>query len=102
MQTIKDKVEGDLLVSEEICLTGMVTGSISVAETGRLEMRGMCCKSLVVQKGGQATIHGMVNGDVVNRGGDVSIFGMVGGGVIDDDGGSTKVDSAAMIKKGRA
>ena len=59
MKTINNIILGDLVVSEEICLAGVVTGSITVTATGKLELRGICSKNLVIEKGGWAKIYGV-------------------------------------------
>lgn len=89
MKTI-NIVEGDLVVSDEVCLTGVVTGGITVTANGQLELRGVCCKNLVIEKEGRATIYGVVNGDVENRGGELSIFGVINGRILVDRGHTEK------------
>jgi hypothetical protein len=86
MKTIKNIVEGDLVVSEEICVTGVVTGGVTVTATGQLELRGVCCKNFVIEKGGRAKIYGVVSGDLSNLGGELSIFGVVSGRISSDRG----------------
>ena len=90
MKTIKNIIEGDLVVSEEICLTGVVTGGITVTATGQLELRGVCCKNFVIEKGGRAKIYGVVSGDLLNLGGELSIFGVVSGRISTDRGHAEK------------
>jgi hypothetical protein len=86
--------EGDLVVSDETCLTGVVTGNITVTATGKLELRGVCCKNLVIDKGGTAKVYGVVNGDVANRGGELSILGVIVGRIVT---GSAHTEKSSMV-----
>lgn len=95
MKTI-NIVEGDLVVSDKTCLIGVVTGGITVTATGRLELRGVCCKNLVIEKNGHARIFGVVNGDVANRGGELSVFGVINGCIVTDSD-YTKKSPAVVV-----
>jgi hypothetical protein len=90
MRTINNIIQGDLVISEEICLAGIVTGSVTVTATGKLELRGVCSKNLVIEKGGRAKIYGVVSGDVSNLGGELSIIGVVSGNISTDRGHAAK------------
>ncbi|MFT3801032.1 MAG: hypothetical protein QM766_07410 [Burkholderiaceae bacterium] len=81
MRTESGLINGDLVVSEEVRLTGLVAGSILVVDGGVLNLHGMCAGSLTVNRGGRALVVGMVRGDVIKNGGEVEIKGMVGGAV---------------------
>lgn len=91
------KIEGDLEVSEEFRLHGMVTGTITVLTGGLLELHGMCVGDLLLAEGSTVVLNGMVMGDVTNDGGDLSIFGMIEGG-LNRLGGTTSIDQKAVIK----
>ena len=95
MKTI-NIVEGDLVVSDETCLIGVVTGGVTVTATGQLELRGVCCKNLVIEKNGRAKIFGVVSGDVANRGGELSVFGVINGRIVTDSGHSEKSPVAVV------
>ena len=96
MKTIVSKIEGDFTVAEDIVLQGMVTGNITVARGGSLNLQGLCCKSLFVESGGDATIRGTVNADVVNRGGTVTIHDIVNGAVREESG-ETHIAAGAVV-----
>jgi hypothetical protein len=97
MKTIKHIVEGDLIVSEEICLTGIVTGGITVTATGQLELHGVCCKHFVIEKGGRAKIYGVVSGNLSNLGGELSIFGIVSGRIFS---GRSQAENCGVVMAG--
>jgi hypothetical protein len=73
------KVEGDLLVTENLDLHGMVTRNVTVANGATLLLHGMICGDLVLEKGGNVDLFGTVGGDVTNHGGILRIYGVVSG-----------------------
>jgi cytoskeletal protein CcmA (bactofilin family) len=79
METITDKIEGDLLVTEMLNIRGMVTGSVTVTSNGTLNLYGMICGNLILEPNSNTVVHGMVNGNVLNQGGFLSVLGRVVG-----------------------
>jgi len=70
-----------------------------VVQGGTLTVVGMLYGDLAVEKGGQAIIRGIVNGNVVNLGGDLKVYGHVTGSVT-KRGGNTLIDPTAPIDGG--
>jgi cytoskeletal protein CcmA (bactofilin family) len=96
LRTERGQIEGDVYLTDELVLHGMVVGDLTVAATAVLHLHGMCTGNLVVERGGRAEVPGMVVKDVVNRGGDVDISGMVNGSVR-EEAGRTFVRPGAVI-----
>jgi len=85
VQPYGDKIEGNLLVSEDLKINGVVAGNIVVASGASLHLCGMCAGNVVIEKGASASITGFVRGDVINRG-TIEIYGMVQGNVRSKEG----------------
>ena len=81
MEPITKKIDGDLTVSEELTMLGMVTGNIIVLKGGVLDFQGTCNKDLILEEGSKVYLGGLVNGYVHT-----------------DDRGKTVVDPGAKIK----
>ena len=96
MRTERGKTEGDIELSDELVLHGMLVGNLTVTATGVLRLHGMCTGSVFVEPGGRAQLLGMVVKDVVNRGGQVEVTGMVNG-TVRDEGGHTLVRPGAVV-----
>ena len=95
MNIIRDRVQGDLTVSTDTELSGMITGNLT-AKHGNLVLTGMVCRDLYVEGDATVELRGMVNGKVVNRGGKLHVYGMVSGHV-SELAGETTVEPAAKI-----
>jgi hypothetical protein len=67
----------DFTVTEDVEITGLITGSVIVPPGKLLVLRGMVTGDVVVQKGAQATIYGMISGTLTNQGGIVRVAGQV-------------------------
>jgi len=74
-------VVGDLLIETGMILTGIVLGSVTVANEGDLVLRGTIGKDLIVLEGGRAKITGVVGRDIINQGGFILVDGLVLGRV---------------------
>lgn len=70
MITAHGKLEGDIEISCELKLHGMITGNAIVKKGGVLHLHGMVCRDVIVEPGGIANIVGMICGDAINKGGD--------------------------------
>lgn len=93
------KHEGDLLLSEDLALHGMVTGNLTVHAQAKLLLHGMCCGNLIIAKDGVAEVFGTVVGSIINEGGTVFVAGTVQG-FITTTSGTTDVDPNARVGGG--
>src|SRR5690606_13677957 len=98
MNTIRETHTGTLVVDEPYEIRGIIVGDIVVKAGGSLSHYGMCTKSVTIEEGGEATIHGMVNGDIINVGGTLAIFGLILGTLF-ERGAKTTVSNAAKVGK---
>ena len=94
MKTENGKVEGDLLVSEDLNMNGMVTGNITVSNGASLKLNGMCLNNVIVEKSSHAEINGMINGDLINNGGSLDVHGSINGDINSFSGESNVSHSA--------
>lgn len=94
----RGKIEGDLVLSEELQLYGMITGTISAGAGSVLWLHGMCCGDLVLGQGAEVQLYGTCAGHVFNRGGVLSVYGVVGGDIDTTNGGQTWTDEKAVVK----
>ena len=53
-------IEGDVVLDEDLCLYGMVTGDVTVPANRELRLYGMVSGNLTVEADGSAIVHGMV------------------------------------------
>jgi hypothetical protein len=83
------KVDGDLIVADELNMQGIVTGNITVRPSGSLTLNGMCGGNLVIEGGASAAVRGMVSGSVLNKGGQLSLDGLVIGSANCQEGETT-------------
>jgi cytoskeletal protein CcmA (bactofilin family) len=89
------KIDGDLLLAEDLELRGMVTGTITVSAGKSLALYGMCGGDLVIEAGARASIDGTVAGNVTNNG-IVEVRGMVLGSV-QSQNGTVRYSKEAMV-----
>lgn len=73
------KIEGDVSISKNFQLDGLITGSATVETGMHFQLQGVVNKDLIVSNGASAQINGTVNGNVINLGGVVRIQGVVRG-----------------------
>ncbi len=99
MRVIRDKIEGETVLSEDTQLHGMITGSTIVSKNTVLQLHGVIIGNLILKAGATTYLHGMVIGDVINEGGHLEVFGTIKGKVIRKDG-ETIVDLKAMVFEG--
>ncbi len=85
-----------LIVEDRLQFDGIATKGGVVLNGGRLLLRGEVIGDLTIKSGGQAVIHGTVNGIVINDGGLVDIFGTIDG-LISPPGAMTFVDAGATV-----
>uniref|UniRef100_A0A6H1ZEF7 Polymer-forming cytoskeletal protein n=1 Tax=viral metagenome TaxID=1070528 RepID=A0A6H1ZEF7_9ZZZZ len=90
------KHEGNLSVSSDLVIRGMVTGTVTVVDNAHLELNGTVVKDVVVTEGTSVHIHGMVLGSVINDGGMLYIAGTVG--AVQRNAGSTEIAPQALVR----
>jgi cytoskeletal protein CcmA (bactofilin family) len=89
---------GDLRVDEEVKVTGVIKGNVTVVRGGELTLEARCSGDLVVEVGGQVYLQGTVDGDAINRGGYLEVNGVVNG-ALRREGGETIVTSKAIVNE---
>ena len=97
MQHFREHHHGDLTLNDDLEISGLVSGTVTVPSGRHLLLNGMIAGDLIVEQDTRVTIHGMVIGMVFNHGGDVEIFGMVDG-VTDSSDRKTFIDARAVIR----
>lgn len=80
-ERIGEGSEGDAVVEDDVRLTGVHRGTVTVVA------------------GASLVLAGTVSGDVINDGGDVEVYGSIDGRLV-YEGGTTYVDSGAAIDGG--
>jgi cytoskeletal protein CcmA (bactofilin family) len=90
-------IAGDWTVAEPITLWGSVGGNVTVAEGGKLYMRGAVYGDILVEYGGRLHIFGRVVGTLtVKRGAKVIHSGVLGGDAI-NQGGRLFIETTSVI-----
>jgi cytoskeletal protein CcmA (bactofilin family) len=87
------KIEGDLSVSQNFQLDGVITGSVTVKAGVHFQLHGVVNKNVIVSNGASAQINGVVNGDIINLGGVVRVQGVVRGTIQ----GDAEISPSAVI-----
>src|SRR5262249_20429672 len=97
MREERGQIAGDFVVKEAIELWGSVGGDVTVAEGGKLYVRGAVYGNISLEWGGRAHIFGRVIGSLtVKRGAKVIHSGILGGDAI-NKGGRLYIESTATI-----
>jgi cytoskeletal protein CcmA (bactofilin family) len=90
-------IAGDWVVSEPVTLWGSVGGNVTVAEGGKLYMRGAVYGDILVEYGGRLHIFGRVVGSLtVKRGAKAIHSGVLGGNAI-NEGGRLYIETTSVI-----
>jgi hypothetical protein len=79
-------VNGDLQVTEEYDLQGIVTGNVTVLNESVFCLHGLCKKNLFIEEGSKVYLYGMVCGSVYNNGGYLEVHGLIKGKLIKEAG----------------
>lgn len=74
MQIITGEVNKNLIVNEDVLLSGTCNGNIYIEKDGTLALEGTCNGVIIVKDLGVATIHGTVNGYIFNLGGELFVY----------------------------
>jgi cytoskeletal protein CcmA (bactofilin family) len=97
MHEERGTIAGDWVVSEPTTLWGSVGGNVTVAEGGKLYMRGAVYGDILVEFGGRLHIFGRVVGSLtVKRGAKVIHSGVLGGDAT-NKGGRLFIENTAII-----
>ena len=99
MKSEHEKIDGDLFVTEELILYGLVTGNVTIDKGGNLILHGMCCKNLLIEEGGECFLHGTVVGNVDNIGGYLEVHGKISGYLRTENGAETIIGKFAVINE---
>jgi hypothetical protein len=86
MKVVWEKVEEDLVITEDTLFLGIAVGSARVAKGTTLEMQGIILGDVILDPGSRVLMDGIVYGDVVNDGGRLECFGIVHGEIRSDPG----------------
>ncbi|OIK05542.1 polymer-forming cytoskeletal protein [Bacillus sp. MUM 13] len=97
MDAILNKIEGNLTITNDTILHGMVIGNVEVIGFTVLEISGTINGEMIVNKGNTVILHGTVNGDVINNGGDLAVYGTINGRLFRENG-RTIVESNAIVR----
>lgn len=93
---ITGKHEGDLILSSDVIVHGMICGNLIVTNGFLAEVRGMVTDHVTVEQGGTLILRGMATEGITNNGGHVEIYGTVNGGVR-EIAGTTIVAPGAVV-----
>lgn len=96
MRTISNVIKGDLEVSADTHLLGIVAGSVVVHGGANFLLDGIVSGDVTLASGSSATLRGTVGGSVLNNGGRLEILGIVTGSVQRKDG-QTRIDAKAVV-----
>src|SRR5436190_23379222 len=97
MHEERGTIAGDWTVSEPTTLWGTVGGNVTIAEGGKLYLRGAVYGDILVEYGGRLHIFGRVVGSLtVNRGAKVIHSGVLGGDAI-NKGGRLFIETTSVI-----
>lgn len=99
MRTEAGRIEGDVVVTDELTLLGVVQGSVRVGTGGRLRLLGTVGHDLVVEAGGEAELVGVVKRDVTNSGGTLTVVGRIRGRLY-ANAGQTRLDENSDVAGG--
>lgn len=94
---ITGKHQGDLVLNENLELTGMVCGDLVVSSGFRANVLGTVTGRIVVEKDGLLILDGLVSNGLTNNGGTAKVYGCVEGG-INDISGNTIIHPNAKIE----
>lgn len=78
MRVEQGKIEGSVVLDEDLQLQGMIVGSLRVPDGRSVLLQGTVTKDVVVDEGGTAVIHGTVGGSVLANG-ETTVYGVVRG-----------------------
>lgn len=101
MRVLSDKTDGDLDVTSDLKVTGLVSGNVTVTGEAWLDLYGTIAGNLTVARNASAQVFGSVAGTVEVEG-FASIDGVVGGAVRRHHGGELFIGGEARIAGGVA
>jgi len=97
MREERGQILGDVTWAEKVEFWGSISGTLTVADGGKVYMRGVIYGDLVVQDGGRVHVYGNVGSDlIVHEGAKVIHGGTVTGNLI-NQGGRLFVEQVAKV-----
>jgi hypothetical protein len=96
MNRIPGKVEGDVTITEDTQLNGMIVGNATVSRNVTLIAHGLITGNLILSEAAISYVYGTVDGNIINNGGHLEVFGYVKGKVVRQSG-ETIIDPNAKI-----
>ena len=93
MNTENGKIEGNINITEDFQLNGVVTASASVINGAYFKLNGVVSKDLTIAAGSSVDVNGVVNGNIINEGGVVNVTGVVRGSLY----GAAHVSANAVV-----
>jgi cytoskeletal protein CcmA (bactofilin family) len=97
MKEERGTIAGDWTVTEATTLWGSVGGNVTVAEGGKLYLRGAVYGDIVVEYGGRLHIFGRVAGSLTIKRGAKAIHSGVLGGDATNEGGRLYIETTSAI-----
>jgi cytoskeletal protein CcmA (bactofilin family) len=88
MNNYHGRMQGPVVVKDDLAFYGHLNGSASVVRGVKLELHGLVTGDLTIEPDALVELRGRVHGSVTNKG-RLIIYGQVGGAVTDEDGGQT-------------
>jgi cytoskeletal protein CcmA (bactofilin family) len=96
MRQVSGEVAGPLSVVDDVRITGMVAGNVTVNKGGHLELLGMVTGDIKIEDGGTAVVRSMVCGDALNAG-NLTVYGMISGRMNSTSGATTTITPGSQI-----
>lgn len=93
MNTENGKIEGNINITEDFQLNGLVTGGASVTNGAHFKLNGVVSKDLTIAADSSADVNGVVNGNIINAGGVLNVAGVVRGNIY----GPANISANAVI-----
>jgi len=99
LKTIRENIEGDTWLEQDVELHGIILGSVIVPAGRLFHVCGAVSGSVHLEARARVFLYGYVGGDVVNNGGCLELYGVVNGRVI-RQAGTTRIDRQALVYGG--
>jgi cytoskeletal protein CcmA (bactofilin family) len=80
MNTIHNKIVGDLVVTSNTIIHGLIDGNVSVKDGASLILHGLIDGDLTIETGSICEVHGRIEKNIVNKG-KCTIYGIVEGSI---------------------
>jgi hypothetical protein len=90
-----EKLDGPIVVEQDLCLDGMVVGDATVAPGVRLQLNGTVTGDLTVEDGAAVELNGTLHGHLINYG-RCDVHGVIHGPIYDEQRGRTTLHPGAV------